>query len=297
MDQIETNRPSGLPFALGAYIIWGLMPLYLLFVRHVPPFELVGWRIIFTIPICLAVITVRQQGQQLRLAIGNPRVLAVLSASAALIGINWTVYIFAIQAGHVFAASLGYYINPLVNVLAGTLFLKERLSRTQWAAVALAAIGVSLLAWGARDMLWISLTLAFSFATYGLLRKLAPVESLPGLTIESLIWLIPAAGIVAWYAAGPSGSSLSDSLPMALLIAFSGVMTGTPLLLFAVAARRMDYSALGFVQFLAPTIVFFIGLFVFKEPLRPIQLICFGFIWTAIALFSWDILSRSRSQG
>lgn len=296
MTREEPARTGGLPAAIGAYLIWGLLPLYLLLLRHVPAFELVGWRVIFTVPVCLLIVVASRQGKQLRAAIGNPRALAMLTASAAIIGINWVTYFFAIQDGHVFAASLGYYINPLVNVLAGTVFLKERLSRMQWVAVGIAAIGVSLLAWGARETLGISLALAISFAAYGLIRKLAPVESLPGLTIESLVLLLPASAIVGWYAMQPAGSNFGHGPGNDALIASSGVITAAPLLLFAAAARRMSYSALGFVQYLAPTIVFLLGVFVFGEPLRTVQLVCFLFIWTAIVLFSWDLWSRRKSK-
>ena len=166
-----SHRPSGLPQALGAYLIWGLLPLYLRLIHDVPPFEFVAWRIVFTVPLCLLFIAVMRQWGELRAVLAQPRLLARLFATALLIGINWTIYIAAVQQGHVLATSLGYYINPLVNVLAGTLFLKEKLSPRQWAAVALAALGVSLLAWGARDTLWISLSLAVSFSLYGLIRS------------------------------------------------------------------------------------------------------------------------------
>jgi chloramphenicol-sensitive protein RarD len=297
MNDTEPGKASGLPFALGAYLIWGLLPLYLMLVHVVPPFEFVGWRVIFTLPVCIVIVALRRQGPQLRAALGDRKLLGLLMASALLIGGNWLVYIAAIQSGHVFAASLGYYINPLANVLAGTLFLGERLSRRQWAAVALAAAGVAVLAWGARETLGISLALAISFAAYGLIRKFTPVGALPGLTIESALLLLPAIGIVAWYAGEPGGTSFGKDTGTDLLIACAGIITAVPLLLFAVATRRMDYSTLGFVQYLTPTIVFFLGLFVFHEPLRQVQLVCFIAIWAAIAVFSWDLWMRRPSQG
>jgi chloramphenicol-sensitive protein RarD len=296
MSAPEPRPPSGLPMAVGAYLIWGLLPLYLLTVRSVPPFEFVGWRIVFTLPLCLLFIALRRQFADLLAAIANRRTMALLLVSALFIGINWLIYVAAIQEGHVLAASLGYYINPLLNVLLGTVFLGERLSKAQWLAVALASLAVSLLAWNAREMLWISLSLAGSFAAYGLVRKLVPVGSLPGLTIETLLLSLPAIGIVLWQTAGPAQAAVGHDLNQSLLIAFSGVVTAVPLLMFAVAARRMDYSSLGFVQYLAPTMVFFIGLFVFKEPLRPIQLTSFVLIWAAVALFVWDLLARRRAN-
>lgn len=292
MTQPDETSPSGLPQAVSAYFIWGLLPLYLMLVKHVPPFEFVGWRILFTVPVCAVIVLLRRQLGEVLAALRDRRVMALLLLSALLIGSNWLVYIAAIQAGHVFATSLGYYINPLVNVLAGTIFLGERMTRTQWIAVALAAVGVSLLAWDARDMLWISLVLAGSFCAYGLVRKLTPVGSVPGLTIESLLLVLPACGILWWHAAGPGGVHLGDGLGPTLLLACSGIVTAIPLLLFAVAARRMDYSALGFVQFLAPTLVFLLGLIVFHEPLRQVQLACFVLIWGAIGIFVWDLWNR-----
>ncbi len=286
---------SGLPMALGAYTIWGLLPLYLALVHQVPPFEFVGWRIVFTLPLCLAFIALRGQRGDLAAAFRDRAVILKLMLSALLIGANWLIYVAAIQAGHIFAASLGYYINPLANVVAGTLFLGERLTRRQWLAVGIAALGVSLLAWDAREMLWISLSLAGSFCAYGIVRKLTPVGAVPGLTVETVLLLIPALALVAWYAAQPAGSALGRDAGSTLLIAFSGVVTAVPLALFAMTARRMSYSALGFVQFIAPTMVFITGLLVFREPLSQTKLACFVLIWIAIAVFCWDAVQRLRA--
>lgn len=291
----QSARRSGVPMALGAHLIWGLLPLYLILVRQVPPFEFVGWRIIFTVPVCLLLIALRRQMPELRAALADRKVLRNLCISAVLVGANWLIYIAAVQSGHIFAASLGYYIIPLVNVLTGTVFLGERLSPRQWWAVALAGVGVSLLAWGALDMLWISLSLAITFSTYGLIRKTTPVGSLPGLTIETAVLLLPGIGIVLWYAQSPAGMSFGQDLSSSLLIAGSGVITAVPLLLFAIAARRMDYSMLGFFQFVSPGIVFLLGLFVFHEPLRSVQLASFIVIWCAVGLFVWDLLARQKA--
>ena len=286
---------SGLAPALGAYLIWGFLPLYLILVKTVPPFEFVGWRIVWTLPLCLLIVAYRRQFPELLAALKSPRSLLALLASAVLIGINWFVYIWAIMAGEVFATSIGYYLNPLLNVLLGTLVLGEKLSRRQWLAVAIAAVAVALLAAGAVTSLWISLTLGFSFALYGLVRKQVAVGSLPGLTIESAILLLPAAGIAAWYAMSPQGSSFGQDWWMSGLIMFSGVATAVPLLLFAIAARRMDYSTLGFIQYLSPTIVFFLGLFVFHQPLAPAKLASFVLIWVAVGVFVWDMWAKRKA--
>ncbi|NCP17673.1 MAG: EamA family transporter RarD [Erythrobacter sp.] len=287
---------SGVPQALAAYVLWGFMPLYLLLVRQVPAFEFVGWRIVWTLPICLLIVAFRGQFPAIREALKDRRALLILTASAILIAVNWVVYVWAIQQNQVYAASLGYYINPLVNVLLGTMLLKETLSRAQWVAVGLAGIGIAVLAAGALTTLWISLTLALSFGTYGLLRKQVSVGALPGLTIESAILLLPALGVAAWFAASPQGSAFGSDIGLSLAIALGGALTAFPLLLFAIAARRMDYSVLGFVQFLAPSIVFILGLTVFGEELHPAQAFCFGCIWLAAAIFVWDLLARRKPR-
>ncbi len=296
---MQQNAPSaqqnGLPMAFATYLIWGLLPLYLRLVHHVPPVEFVGWRVVFTLPVCLLLLATMGRWRALKAALAWP-VLRLLMLSALLIGANWMIYVIAVQTGHVLAASIGYYINPLANVLAGTLFLGERLSRRQWLAVTLAATGVSFLAWGALDTLWISLSLAFTFCSYGLVRKLAPVESLAGLSAETIMLLPIAVGIIWWYVASPAGISIGPDMTSNLLIAFAGVVTAVPLLLFAYAARRMDYSTLGMVQFVAPTLVFLEGLFLFEEPLNTGQLACFMLIWVAIAVFMWDLWLQRRKR-
>lgn len=292
MNDSDLKQPSGLPAALGAYLIWGFLPLYLILVKSVPPFEFVAWRIVWTLPLCLAIVTLRRQWPEIVAALHNLRTLAWLALSSVLIAVNWLVYIWAIQTGEVFAASLGYYINPLVNVLLGTVLLGERLSRRGWLAVIIAGVGIAMLLGGALTTLWISLTLALSFGTYGLVRKQVPVGALPGLTIESAILLVPATALAGWYAVSPAGSSFGHELGLSLAIMLGGVVTAIPLWLFAVAARRMSYSTLGFVQFLAPTIVFVLGLTVFGKPLHPAELAAFVAIWIAIAVFVWDLVTR-----
>lgn len=286
-----SHRKSGLPHAIGVYLIWGLIPLYFRLLHAVPPFELVGWRVIFTIPVCLVLVAGLRQFGDVRRALATPRTLALLTLSAFLIGTNWLIYVYAIATDHVLAASLGYYINPLMNVLAGTVFLQERLSGRKWLAVGLAAVGVAILAGGALNTLWISMGLATSFCAYGLVRKLAPVESLPGLAVETVVLIVPAVALIGWQASQPAGISFGHSPMLDATLAMAGIVTGVPLLLFAIAVRRMSYSTLGFVQFLAPTIVFLLGLFAFHEPLRPVQLASFLLIWAAIAMFCWDLLS------
>lgn len=292
--QPTNPSPSGLPYALGAYTLWGFLPLYLVLLNAIDPFAVVGWRTLWTIPVCLIALSLAGRMGELKTALANRRVMLTLVVSSVFISVNWVVYIVAVQRGAFFAASLGYYINPLVNVLLGTIFLKEKLSRLQWLAVAVAAIGVAILAAKAVDTLYISLTLALSFASYGLLRKRVAVGSLPGLTVEVLILAVPAISAIAL--APEVRNGVSEEIGTNALLFGAGLWTAIPLLLFATAARRMPYSTLGFVQFLAPTLVFILGLTVLKEPLDPVKLICFLIIWTAIAIFCLDLLLRTRAK-
>lgn len=293
MNHSSTMR-RGLAAALIAYVIWGLLPLYFRALHSVPPLELVGWRILLTLPVCLLIVAWRKQGAEVRAALSSPRVLGQLGLSSLLIGTNWLIFVIAINNGHVLATSLGYYINPLINVLLGTMLLGERLSRVQWAAVALAGAGIALLLAGAVDTLAVAMVLAVSFAFYGYVRKQAPVGSVPGLTVETALLFVPALVVVVLAAGSPQGSSMASGGAITPLLASAGVATAIPLLLFAVAARSMPLSTLGFVQFLSPTISFVLGLTVFGETLDPARLGCFTLIWAAIALYSWDMWRKSR---
>ncbi|ALJ14207.1 EamA family transporter RarD [Sphingopyxis macrogoltabida] len=287
---------GGLPYALLAYGLWGFVPLFFKLLASVPPIEVLAQRIIWSLPFCFLIMAFRRQIGDYLGALKDWRVLRMLLASSVLIAINWLVYIHAIFTDHVLAASLGYYLNPLVNVMLGMVFLGERLSRLQMLAVAIAAVGVAILLGGALDTLWISLTLAFSFGVYGLIRKVVPVGSLPGLAIETTVLLPVSLAIAGYFIWAGDGRGFGSDAGVSWLLAAGGVVTAVPLLLFATAARRMSYAALGFVQFLAPTIQFLLSLFVFGEPLKPAQLACFLLIWTSIAVFSFDIWRKLRAE-
>jgi chloramphenicol-sensitive protein RarD len=219
--------------------------------------------------------------------------LGVLVLTALLIGGNWLLYVYAVTSGHILAASFGYYLNPLANVLLGRLVLKERLTKLQWVAVAIAAAGIAVLAVQALSQLWISLTLCASFATYGLVRKVAPVDALPGLTIETLL-LAPLS--LAWlvFSLGSGNPSFGISTNDALLLALAGLVTATPLLLFTAAARRLRLSTLGMLQFLAPTFQFVIAVFVYGELFTRAHAIAFAAIWSALAIYVFAMLHNAR---
>ena len=290
----QTPRSTAVLHAVTAHAIWGAMPLYLLLVARVPAVEFVAWRTLFTLPVCLFFVWQTDSLGELRQALRNARVVLTLLATALLLAINWLVYVWAIQNTYVYAASLGYYILPLVMMAIGVVVLKERLSARRWAAVALAGVGVAALATGALTTLWVSLMLGVSFAIYGLLRKTVAAGPLVGLTIESVILFPIVTGYLAWVASAGGGTAFGrDALETGAILA-GGVITAVPLLLFASAARALPYTLIGILQFIAPTIVFVLGLTVFGEALKPAQLACFIAIWLAVALFIWDIWASSR---
>lgn len=284
----------GLAYALGAHAVWGSMPLYLMLVATVPSLEFVAWRLVFTLPLCLVIMAALSGFAELRRVLLDRKTMLTLLGSSAMIAINWFLYVEAIQTGHVYAASLGYYILPLVMMLLGLVFLGERLTRLQWAAVVLAGIGVSALAAGALSTMWLSLSMGITFGLYGLLRKTVRAGPLAGLTVEALILMPFALAIVGWYALSPAGTALAQGPTVAMAVAISGPMTAIPLLMFASATRSMPYTVIGFLQFLSPTVVFLMGLFVFGEDLKPAQLACFIAIWAAAGLFTVGLFHKPK---
>ena len=290
------SHEGGLPYALAAYGIWGFVPLFFKLLTSVPPVEVLAQRIVWSLPLCFLIMAFRRQIGDYLAALRHWKVLRLLLASSVLIAVNWLVYIYSIFTDHVLAASLGYYLNPLVNVMLGMVFLGERLSRMQLLAVVIAGVGVAILLAGALDTLWISLTLALTFGTYGLLRKIVPVGSLPGLSVETTVLLLPSLAVAGYYLAVGDGRGFGSENSISLLLMAGGVVTAVPLLLFATAARKMSYAALGFVQYMAPTIQFLLSLFIFNEPLKPAQLACFLLIWVSIAVFSFDMWRKMRAD-
>ncbi len=288
------SQARGLTYGLTAHLFWGSMPLYLLLVKSVPAVEFVAWRLVFTLPLCLAIIAFRSAGAELLEVLRDGRTMLTLLASASIIGLNWFLYVWSIQSGYVYAASLGYYILPLNMMLMGLVFLKEQLTRLQWLAVGLAALGVAALAAGALTTLWLSLALGTTFGFYGLLRKTVKAGSLVGLTVESMVLMPVALAIVGWYWTGPDGSAMAQGWQVGLAVAGSGAMTAIPLILFAVAARAMPYTVIGFLQFISPTIVFLLGLLFFDAELKPAQLACFVLIWAAAGLFTYGLFRGEK---
>jgi chloramphenicol-sensitive protein RarD len=270
------------------------MPVFFKQMAAVPALEIIAHRIVWAVPLLIAIMAFRRQLSEYVDVLASWLLLRWMLASGALISVNWLVYVWAVNNGHILAASFGYYLNPLLNILMGTLFLGERLNRMQVVAVAVAALGVAAMGSGALDTLWISLSLAISFCAYGLVRKMAPVGAVPGLAIETTLLLPLAMAGAFWFAwDSPHPGWGSDTHTTWLLVA-GGAVTAVPLLLFAVAARRMSYSALGFIQYLAPTLQFLCGVLIYNEPLTTARVISFALIWLALAIFSWDAIRRMR---
>ena len=281
-DQQRTR--AGLLLGLGAYLMWGFLPLYFKLLAAVSPTEIVAHRICWSLIFLSVLVLLWKRWPAVRAAVTS-RVLATLTLTAALIGANWLIWIWAVVNGHVLEGSLGYYLNPLVNVLLGVLLLGERLTRARTFAVLLAAAGVAVLALGAGDGLWISLSLAASFALYGYFRKVAPVDALEGLTVETAILTPIALGWILWLNRSGGGGLGADGFTIFLLV-LAGAVTAVPLLLFTAAAKRLPYSTLGFLQYIAPSIQFLLAVLVFGEHLSTAHILCFGAIWTALVIFA-----------
>ena len=294
MNRAHQIDRKGLGLGIAAYSLWGILPIYFKALQSVPSVDIVAHRIVWSVPILGLLLFAASAWKEATTALRNRRAMLFLSVTALLIGGNWLLYVYAVNSGHILAGSLGYYLNPLANVVLGRIVLKERLSWLQWAAVALAAAGIAALAAGALGQLWISVTLCLSFASYGLLRKIAPVDATAGLAIETTMLAPFAAAWLAWsFSSGQPtfGNSSAD----VTLIAIAGVVTTVPLLLFTAAARRLPYSTLGMLQFLAPTFQFLVAVFLYGEPFTTAHAIAFGAIWTALGLYVLAIVRHSRA--
>ncbi|MCR4266873.1 EamA family transporter RarD [Nitratireductor sp. ZSWI3] len=284
----------GFLFAFSAYGLWGFLPLYMKLLAHIPAVEVVAHRVLWSVPVAAVILLVLGRTADIRRALGSPRTLAMAALTAAIISCNWGIYVWAIASGRTVDTALGYYINPLVSIAMASLFLGERLNRYQIAAVALAAIAVLALTIDAGGLPWISLSLALTFAAYGILRKTLPIGPSQGFFLEVLILCLPALGYVVWLGAtGQSHYQWSQLSDIALLMG-CGPVTAIPLILFAFGAKLLRYSTIGIMQYIAPTMIFLIAVFAFKEPFGGTKALAFGLIWTALAIYSWSMLNEAR---
>jgi chloramphenicol-sensitive protein RarD len=289
-----TPRAEGVLFAVIAYGVWGLAPIYFKWLDFARADEVIVHRIVWSLVLLLLVVAVRGAWGTLAAIVRSRRQLRFLFASGALVAGNWLVFVWALQNERMIEASLGYYINPLVSVLLGVVFLRERLPPMHWASLALAALGIVNELVNVGGLPWVSLTLALSFAAYGLVRKTVAVDSVLGLTVETALLLPLALGYFVFLslAGDPAFGRVGVAETIGLLAA--GVVTSVPLVAFAAAALRLPLSVLGFLQYLSPSIALLLAIFVYDEPFRPSQMVTFGCIWAALALFTVTELYRLR---
>ena len=296
-----SDERRGLTAAIASFLLWGAMPLYWHLLKSVPALQILLHRIVWSTLLVGGWLLWREGRGWLRAALARPRVAGMLAASGLLIGANWGLYIWAVNNGHVVESSLGYFINPLLNVLLGVAFLRERLTRAQWASVAIATLGVLWLTLRFGQLPWIALALAVTFALYGLIRKLAAVDAMAGLAIEGGYLLLPALAVLGWSEAHGSGGFLAPAdsgygVARDLLLIASGALTALPLIGFAYGVRRAPLSTIGLLQYISPTLQFLIGVFAFHEAFDRDRALGFACIWLALAMFAVDGWWRSRGS-
>lgn len=288
------NHPrAGLAFGLAAYGLWGILPIYFEAIRAVPPVDIVAHRVLWSLPFLAVLVLLGGGRPKVRAALRRPQTVGMLMLTALLIGTNWLLYVYAVTSGHILAASFGYYLNPLANVLLGRFVLREKLSRLQWTAVAIAAAGIAVLAAGALSQLWLSLALCVTFALYGLLRKIVPADPLTGLAVETGLLFPLAVAWLGWMVLASQpifGSSARDTE----LLLLAGVISTTPLLLFVGAAKRLAYSTMGMLQFISPTLQFLIAVLLYREPVTVAHMIAFPAIWAALVLYVMAMLRSPK---
>lgn len=287
---------KGTFYAIGAYGLWGLFPLYWKLLQHVPALQLIGHRIVWSFVSLFVILIFLRQVKPFKKAALSFSMIRIYALAAILVGINWLVYVWAVNSGHVVETSLGYFINPLISVLIGVIFFRERLRLWQWIPIGIAGIGVLYLTFAFGKLPWIALTLAFSFAFYGMVKKIAPLGSLHGLTLETIILLVPAVFYLVHAESAGNGAFLHSGIGADLLMLGTGLITTIPLLLFASAAKRIPLSIIGVLQYIAPTIQFFIGILVYHEVFTKRQFVGYGFVWVALIIFGADSYSAYRKR-
>ena len=291
---MDARAGKGLAAGLGAFVIWGLFPLYLKPLHAVGTLEVIAHRVAWSCVFIFILMLVRKELGQVRAVLTNPALLLRLCVSASLITVNWVVYVFAVANGHVVETSLGYFINPLLNVLLGLLFLRERLNRAQWTSVGLAAVAVVYMTVISGNPPWISLTVAAAFGLYGFVRKVIAVEALPGLAVETFLLLPVAAGYLIWLEVMGVGALGHSGVGIDALLVSSGPITAVPLFLFAYGARLIPYSTMGLIQYLAPSLQLVLGLAVFGESLDHSRAVGLALIWAGLAIYTIDGMWRAR---
>ncbi|HEX7432614.1 MAG TPA: EamA family transporter RarD [Anaerolineaceae bacterium] len=285
---------KGILYTAAAYLLWGMFPLYFKAIENVPAIQIVSHRIVWSLLFLVLVILALKQFGKFRAQL-SPRIVGVYLIAGVLLSINWLTYVWSVNAGFVVEASLGYFINPLVSVLLGVIFLKEKMRPWQWVPFGIAAAGVIYLTLSRSSSLWVPLTLAFSFGLYGLMKKLTPLGSLYGLTVETAMVSLPALGFLVFMQVQGSGAFWHAGVKTTLLLAFTGVVTAVPLLLFSAGTRSIPLTMVGLLQYITPTMQFLLGVFVYGEPFTFERLIGFCIIWIGLMLFTLEsVLSRRK---
>ena len=296
-ERAHPKEFSGLIYSAAAFLIWGISPIYWKSLKIVPAFEIILHRVIWSFLFLILLIMVRNRWHEFLDVLKNRKTLAIMTGTSLLVSCNWLVYIWAVNNDFLLQASLGYYINPLVNVLLGFVFLKERLRPYQLLAVLLAGCGVLVLTIFYGQFPWIALILAGSFGFYGLIRKVSPVGSLVGLTIETLLLTIPSVVWLIYLEGIGAGAFWHGGVQITALLMGASVVTALPLLLFNLGARRITMATLGFMQYIAPSCMFAMAVFLFNEPFIKVQFISFLMIWTALGIYSFDSVVTYRRKG
>jgi chloramphenicol-sensitive protein RarD len=286
----------GILYGIGAYTLWGVLPIYWKQLQQVGALEILTNRMVWSLLFCLLLLSIQRNWSWVSEALQSERTVLTLAGAAALLTVNWGVYIWAVNAGYIVETSLGYFINPLVNVVIGVLVLQERLRSGQWLAVAVAAAGVLYLTVAYGRLPWIALALAFTFAFYGLLKKQARLPALEGLTLETAMMTPLALLYLGWLQAQGAAAFGHAGWQTSLLLVGAGVITAIPLLLFAGAAQRIPLSTVGLLQYIAPTLQFLIGVFIYQEAFGRTQLIGFSMIWLALVIYTFDGLRHQRQR-
>jgi len=296
-DASRSESVLGVIYAGAAFVIWGLAAVYWKELGSVPPLEIIAHRVAWSFFFLFSLIILQRQWNQFVVILQNPRMLLILLSTSILVGANWLLYVWAVNNNHLLQASLGYYINPLVNVVLGMVFLKERLRRPQILAVLLATIGVLYLTIQYGQFPWIAICLAMSFGLYGLIRKVAPVSPLVGLTVETLLLLLPAIGYLLYLDFQGTGTIFRVSLKFDLLLIGCAPLTAVPLLFFTAGAKRLYLSTVGLMQYIGPSGMFFLAVFYYHEPFSTAQIWTFVMIWTALVIYSTDSVIYYRRKG
>jgi chloramphenicol-sensitive protein RarD len=294
LSTARREAAAGVLYAGGAFLIWGLSPVYWKAMQMVPALEIVTHRVVWSFLFLMVLTLVQRRWGEFKDVLKTPRTLLILALTTLLVSCNWLLYIWAVNAGYMLQASLGYYINPLVNVLLGMVFLKERLRRPQALAVLLACAAVAFRTVSYGELPWIALTLGFTFGLYGLIRKVAPVSSLVGLTIETLLLTAPGVAYLVFLESRETGALFHVSRSLDVLLIGTGVFTAVPLLFFNLGARRINLSTVGLMQYIAPSGMFLLAVLVYGEPFSAVQMWTFVLIWTALAIYSIDSLRTYR---